>query len=180
VGFPAQDEDVLATPVRALNGSNPGFLRSDSTLSITAITDSDNGTSTVPMLAAQLQRARGNFNIIGAFTGGSCVEDVSGIGDNNLMLGLLGGVSQEICDADWDPTFTAVVDHAHASAADFVLRGDPSGPVTVEVDGLVVLPTSGNVTVWSVDPATRRLTFNPAFRPGPGSVVRVTYSVACN
>lgn len=73
-----------------------------------------------------------------------------------------------------------MVANATHSAGRFVLKTEPDGPLTVEVDGFIVLPISGAAMVWSYDASTRTVTFEPLFRPAPGSTVRISYGTTCH
>ncbi len=150
---------------------NVGFLRDDAVLAVLVVTDADEGPATVGPSAAQLERARGNYHVIASCPAPNHAALISALG---------GGSTACITDASWAALFDDLIQRASGRSSSFTLTAEPASGISVEVDGLVVLPMSGSTTVWTFDAATRRLTFSPNFRPPVGSLVRVTYSTACH
>jgi hypothetical protein len=159
---------------------HPGFFRTDALPSVLVVTDADELPSAIPASAAQLAAVHGRYTVIGAFGSStpSCNETLTaGTGANALTVAMLDGVGLDLCAPSWDATFDTLLTRAVANAR-YTLAADVDGPITVEVNGVVVLSNSGSI--WSYDPATRQLVFQPSFWPAPNSTVRVTYSSACH
>lgn len=161
-------EAVIAT---LRDPRNVGFLRDDAVLAVLVVSDGDENPTKVGPSAAQLERARGNYHVIASCPSPNHAALISALGGGSLAC---------ITDTSWATFFDQLIQRAAGGASSFTLTAEPASGISVEVDGLVVLPTSGSTTVWTFDAATRRLTFSPNFKPPIGSLVRVTYSTACH
>jgi hypothetical protein len=100
------------------------------------------------------------------------------------MVNAFNGVSEDICTADWSMALQNVGKIAFGYRTHFYLTGEPDltggNMVTVTRNGMPLGSVDSNGTpVWSYDPVTNSVVFQPLFVPGAGDVMTVTYRVAC-
>jgi hypothetical protein len=85
------------------------------------------------------------------------------------------GLAARVCSTDWTSIFTSfardITSRANAWTIDADARPDTLQVWIVAADGTRTQLTTG----WSYDPASRRITIDPASLPGAGSRVEVLY-----
>ncbi|MBI3184460.1 MAG: choice-of-anchor D domain-containing protein [Myxococcales bacterium] len=190
------DCSLKAVTPPLVTSDNAGFLRFDANLAIVVVTDAlDQSVSPVSYYFNRFMNIKGfnkanmfTFNVIAPFASaapGGCTYDDSAPDDGRYlqMVTQTNGVKAEICDSNWSQKLQDLGKIAFGFRTVFFLNSTPdlSGGKTIEVkvDGQVVPPTQSGSTVWSYDPVTNAVKFEPTKTPGPGQTLSVTYYVAC-
>ncbi len=194
---------ALTAPLVNDVAANGGFLRDDAVLAVVCVTDAtDNAPHLPPYYLTQLQNIKGaqkpsllTYNVIGPFLAsapaGECkYDDSASTGDDGkhtFMVASTGGIKEEICSADWSKALENVGKKAFGYRTNFFLNATPDlavapPAIVVTVDG-VSLPqvdTSNGATVWSYDPLSNSVVFQPTYLPEPGRTMTVSYHVVCH
>lgn len=183
---------ALTAPLISDPASNLGLLRPDAVLAVVCVTDAvDQSSQPAAYYLNQLVNIKGaqrpgafTYNVVGPFNSptGSCTYDsVADDGKHAFMVAQTNGVKEEICTADWAKALENIGKGAFGYRTNFYLTARPSGPATVEINGVVLDPVepTRHAKVWDYDPATNSINFQPLYVPQPGDTLTVTYQVAC-
>lgn len=194
------DRRHLERVVRALRGdgpaaSNPPLLRPDAKLSVTVVSDRDDGSvAGVDFFDTFLRNLKGfrdtqrfAFN---AISGGEIgCQRRFGAAQVALAAPRLveladrtGGVTAEICTSDWSRTLEDLSRSALGFWSRFFLTALPVvETIEVYVDGELISSTepSGRVN-WTWDAANNAVNFTPLAVPAPKSRVRIEYQPRCD
>jgi len=182
---------ALSTPLRSTD--NAGFLRRDAVLGVIGISDADDQSS-LPLSASVArfldtkERATDvTFNGMRLFTMPpmSCLyEGPPGTPNFAAAIALMNGSEGDICATSWTADLERIGKVAFGYRTDFYLNAEPdlSGGhvIVVHIDGVMVPAVATNgATVWTFDPLSNAVVFEPVFAPEPGDTLTMTYSVAC-
>jgi hypothetical protein len=174
----------LALTPPLVTGTNAGFLRQGSTLSVVLLTDAeDQSGGTVADWVAHLKALRGgrarNATSVAGFipTGtGTCGYDTPPTGRYAGVIAALGGFSEEICDHASAAPWLRLGELAAGRRNRWFLANTPATATSLTVSvGGVSMPT----TTWAYDAVTNSVTFVAPNAPGPGQVVSFAYSAIC-
>lgn len=195
----AGPEQVLGPALRALSAPlvttvNAGFLRQEAVLAVVGVTDEpDQSPLPYAYYLDGFRNLKGptrphlfTFNAIaGFFTAPppGCAADPD---DGRLaaVATLTAGVKESICTADWAKSLQTLGKTAFGFRTHFALNAVPDlaggKSITVQIDGAAVPSVdSRGVTVWTYDPTSNAIDFEPGYTPGPGQRLEVSYFVGC-
>jgi len=185
---------------------NAGFLRKEASLSIIAVADEPDQSTSHGLLPAgyvdffrNIKGARlANMFRFHAITGPATGQPKScnaSFGDRLLYaVEETGGVAIDICthnnDEVWEEGLREMSKGAFGFSARFFLRGQPGDQngdgrvnekdIQVMVDGFETDSVSpSRARVWTYDPANNAVDFAPLFIPRPGAQLSATYKVQC-
>ncbi len=192
------NEQGLEASLRALTpplsvNENAGFVRPDASLAVVLVTDARNQSEQpAAYYVNSFLNIKGfnnahmfSFNAIAGFNPKppkTCVYD-EGPDDGTFaeVVQQTNGVREEICTTDWATSLQGLGQAAFGFRTTFHLTNvpDPSQPLTVTVNGVIVPPSSGGTTHWTYDPVSNAVVFQPPSAPGPGESMDVTYYLGC-
>jgi hypothetical protein len=188
---------VKALTAPLITAGNVGFLRTDAVLAVVIVSDAgDQSPLAANIYETQLRNIKGaqkpsllSYNDIGPFnmpTATCAYDDFTDVTKNTYLVTHLNGVKDEICTGDWAQTLETIGKTAFGFRTQFYLTGEPDlsngHDITVRINGHVVgqVDPITQAPVWSYDPLTNAIVFEPLFVPEPGKPLTVTYDVACN
>jgi hypothetical protein len=201
VGTAGSNESCMDPATRALSApnindptKNAGFLRDDASLAVICFTDARDQAPAMPSFYLnQLLnlKAPGQFtyNVMGPFFGptppSGCVYDDPNDSGHRTMAVLTGGVMEDICTPNWPLALQRLGIRAFGdNAGTYFLKvwpDVPNAPIEVRVDGVVVpyVDPQSLATIWSYDPTSNAVIFEPLSVPQPGQTVTITYTGLC-
>ncbi|MBK7858468.1 MAG: hypothetical protein IPJ65_07560 [Archangiaceae bacterium] len=201
VGINGGTEGMAEPATKALTAplittENAGFLRADAMLAVVIISDAgDQSPLAATVYENQLRNIKGvqhaaqfSYNDIGPFapapTPGCSYDDFTDISKNIYLVQRLGGVKDEICTPNWSSTLEAIGKTAFGYRTAFFLTAEPdltgTHDIVVAIDGMTIAQIdSRGAPVWSYDPMTNAVNFEPLFVPEPGKTLTVEYYVPC-
>ncbi len=200
VGTMGFHESCMDPATRALTppnindpAKNAGFLRDDASLAVICFTDArDQAPFSPAFYLNQLLnlKAPGQFtyNVMGPFwptPPAGCVYDDPNDGSHQTMATQTGGVIEDICSPNWSLALGRLGKRAFGDGSGtyfLKVRPDLSNTVIeVRVDGVLVpsVDPQRNTQVWSYDPTSNAVIFEPIFVPQPGQMVTITYTGSC-
>jgi len=167
-------------------GSIPPVLRDDATLEIVIISDEEDASPARYLDPLAINQLKGQHGLefarirVHAVTasGAGCTPWAGQTGDSYTALAnLTGGATADLCDADFDPMMTELVEQATASVRrQFRLSSVPGhwGEAMVTVDG------QGCGAGWSYAALHNTATaWDEGCMPAPGSLIEIEYPVSC-
>jgi hypothetical protein len=195
------DEQSASVAVSALTAplitaENAGLIRPDASLAVVTVTDAEDQS---PLPAAhyisQFLNIKGaQRSSLFSYSGviptypslpPNCTYDNASAG-NDPMHGQMimggGGIQEEICNPDWAVALEQIGMRAFGFRTNFNLLSTPDTgqPIVVTVDGITIASTnSGGATVWTYEPMTNSVRFEPLYVPEAGKTLAVTYHVQC-
>jgi hypothetical protein len=204
VGTTGGSESCMLPATRALTAPyitdparNAGFLRPDAVLAVVCVTDArDQAPQPPAFYLNQLINIRGaqrlnqfSYNVIGPFLptapAGCAYDGTPDDGRHAFMVTQTNGVMEEICTPDWSASLARIGANAFGYRTSFPLnsRPDLATSIQVAIDG-VPLPSTDpdptlNSLIWSYDPTTNSINFQPLYVPEIGQTLTVTYVTAC-
>jgi hypothetical protein len=187
---------AMALTAPLISSANAGFLRADAVLAVVIVSDAgDQSPLAATVYENQLRNIKGvqhasqfSYNDIGPFAAappaGCSYDDFTDISKNIYLVQLLNGVKDEICTANWAQTLEDIGKTAFGYRTHFFLTAEPdltSGhDLVVRIDGVQIAQVDPfGASVWSYDPATNAINFEPLFVPEPGKTLTVEYYVQC-
>jgi hypothetical protein len=200
VGTSGFSESCMDPATRALTvpnindpAKNAGFLRDDASLAVICFTDARDQAPQLPSyyLNQLLNlRAPGQFtyNVMGPFQGNpptGCSYDDPNDSRHQFMANQTGGALEEICTPDWPAALARLGLTAFGSRSGtyFLTVGPdvPNLPIEVRIDGQLIpsIDPQRMTSVWTYDPVTNSVRFEPQFVPQPGQTVTITYTGIC-
>lgn len=189
--FEAEAALTALTPPR-IETRNTGFLREDASLSVVALTvgpDLSPRTTTYYLdrfwnLKGFDRRSDFSFSAIAAFSP-ACVQQ-RGSGDTGELAFYAAetdGVAEDICTADWGKAAEKIGKAAFGFRTAYFLTSTPdlsNGPISVQIDGDQIDPVDARgATVWTYDPVSNQIRFEPMYVPEPGQSLTITYPTGC-
>lgn len=168
---------ALSEPLRS--GSNQGFQRRDTALSVIFVADeNDHSGYPVQEYVSFLEGLKGQGGARAhaiVDTGEGCPE---GAGRATRLIDLAhgtGGVVESLCQRDWSGALRRIAARVYTLRTALSLSETPDGDgISVWVDGRMASPAH-----YRYDPGSNSVSFLPAFRPRPGAAVEVRYHAAC-
>lgn len=172
-----------------INGSNAGFLRPDAYLSVILVSDEeDQSPQPVDFYVNFFQNIKGprgaNLVSVSTITGLNAPDGCTGPGGDSewgsrciAVSQRTGGLSADICSANWAAELQKLGLIAFGYKSRFILNSEPD-PATlrVKIDGNEV-PAG---PLWSYTAATNSIDFLPTAVPPAGSTIEISYAVACH
>jgi hypothetical protein len=194
-------ETCLSPLLKALTAplagnENAGFVRSDASLAMLCITDAPDQSGKPASfyldafwnLKGHDKKTRFTFNAIAGLNPSppsGCPYD-SGPDDGSyaLLVSQTSGAKDEICTPNWANTLEEVGKTAFGFRTRFDLNAVPSTPsssgISVSIDGVNVPTTASNGSnVWSYDPLSNAVVFQPMFAPEPAQTLVIQFQVGC-
>ncbi len=200
VGIAGGTEGMAEPSVKALTAPlitsiNAGFLRPDAVLAVVIISDAgDQSPLPQTVYENQLRNIKGaqrpslfSYNQIGPFDMpvlGCAYDDFTDVSMNTYLIARLGGVREEICSPSWSITLENIGKNAFGYRTNFFLTAEPDlsmgNQIVVKIDGVTIPTTSmQGGRIWTYDPVTNSVTFEPLFVPEPGKTLTIEYYVLC-
>ncbi|MFO0600081.1 MAG: choice-of-anchor D domain-containing protein [Myxococcaceae bacterium] len=204
VGTWGGSESCMEPATRALTApyitdptANAGFLRNDAVLAVVCVTDARDQAPQAPVFYLnQLINIKGaqrasqfTYNVVGPFlpsAPANCSYDDPNDGRHDFMVSQTNGVKEEICTPNWATSLERIGKNAFGYRTNFFLTSRPdlaAGPIQVAIDGMAIPAVDPNPLtmsrIWTYEPTTNSVNFEPLYVPEPGKTLTITYIAEC-